>query len=305
MAYVAFDLDNTLGFFELTNPLAYLWSPEFLNNPEQRRPNLTLRLSSKLKGKLKKARDRFAESLLADEALLHLVLRANLDAVMLPLVAAWRAGKIAAVIIYSNTSVAYSTELAKDLIERKYNVPGMFSLLADHWHPSRTADRPATPPAAGTYVEPQKTIATLERLFHEAKLSKGKVKQIPLANILFVDDRQPKHMLEAQEPLGLTYLVPTRFIPKVTGPQRRRILLLAIEAMNRAGLMTNEEYLDSGFCYRDIPYDWTRVKKIKGFPDLFQWTWDEIQAVKTLRSPWKPDTEALTATTREFLSQFS
>lgn len=309
MAYVAFDLDNTLGFFEFTNPLAYLWSPEFLNNPEQSKSNHSLRLSTKLKAKLKRARDRFVESLLADHHLLQLVLRPNLDAILEPLVASWRAGKVRAVIMYSNTSVSYSLELAKALIEHKYNVPGMFHLLADHWHPSRTADRPTTP-SRGEYVEPLKTITTLERLFRESigtggRLAKAGPKHIPLQSILFVDDRQPKHALEAQESGGLTYLVPSRFVPKATVAQRRRILLLAIEAINRAGLMVDDEYLDSGFCYRDIPYDWTRTKKVRGAPQLFEWVWDEIHAVRTPRVAWQPDTDHLAATTRDFLGQFS
>ena len=310
MAYVAFDLDNTLGFFELTNPLAYLWSAEFLDNPEQAKPNHPLRLSTKLKAKLKRARDRFVDSLLADRHLLNLVLRPNLDAIMEPLVTAWRAGKVRTVIMYSNTSVSYSVELAKALIERKYNVPGMFRLLADHWHPSRTADRPATPPPRGEYVEPLKTITTLERLFRESigtggRLAKAGPKQIPLTSIMFVDDRIPKHHLEAQEAGGLTYLVPSRFVPKATVAQRQRIFLLAIEAMNRAGLMVDDEYLDSGFCYRDIPYDWTRIQKVRGAFDLFEWVWGEIQAVRTPRAAWKPDTEVLAATTREFLGRFT
>jgi len=146
MAYVAFDLDNTLGFFELTNPLAFLWSPDFLENPEQSAVNQRLEISSKLNTKLKRARATFADSLLNDSDLLSLVIRPNIDAILVPLLKNKK--KLKAVIIYSNTGVTYSMELAKYLIEKKFRAPGLISLMADHWHPLRVADRPRYVPEA-------------------------------------------------------------------------------------------------------------------------------------------------------------
>jgi len=85
MAYVAFDLDNTLGFFELTNPLAFLWSPDFLENPEQSAINHRLEISTSLNNKLKKARTTFANSLLEDSSILSIIIRPNIDAIITPL----------------------------------------------------------------------------------------------------------------------------------------------------------------------------------------------------------------------------
>ena len=319
--YVAFDLDNTLGFFELTNPLAYLWSPEFLRNPEQSAPNSPLQISKKLSVKLQKARKTFVKLLAKKEELLWLVLRPNLGALMEPLVAAWRAGRIKAVVIYSNTSVSYSMELGAALIEEAFGAPGLFRLAADHWSPLRAADRIA-PPAVPTgnptaYVEPLKTVETLRVLLRKAvagasggksastsrSASASAVRPIPLKKVMFVDDRRPKHALAAQEAEGLTYLVPSHYRPAgaaVPLVARQHIFALALEAMDRAGLLHDKEYLESGFCSRDIPHSWTKIHPVRGLNDLLQWVWGEIASVRLGREGWKEDTAELVAAALEF-----
>ena len=269
MAYVAFDLDNTLGFFELTNSFAFLWSPDFLENPEQSAPNAQLEISSTLNKKLTKARETFAAELLKDPQLLSTVLRTNLDDMILPLLKA----DVKGVIIYSNTGVTYSMELAKYLIEHKYNCPGFIKLMADHWHPLRVADRPRYVPE-GRYVQPEKTIKTLQLLFRSAT---GVAP--PPSDILFVDDRTPKHKLEAQEAEGLTYIVPKAFYPTISNDQRRRILFVAFESLQRCGVF-NEEYMASGFCNRNIPYHHTKKLKIDGFPALLGFVWKQVLGIE-------------------------
>lgn len=312
--YVAFDLDNTLGFFELTNPLAYLWSPEFLRNPEQSAPNSPLQISKRLLVKLQKARNTFVKLLAKKEELLWLVLRPNLSALMEPLVAAWRAGRVRAVIVYSNTSVSYSVELGVALIEEVFNAHGLFRLAADHWSPLRAADRQAPPAADPTaYVEPLKTVETLKVLFRKAisgssgsrsaRTTSASSRPIPLKKVLFVDDRDPKHALAAQEREGLTYLVPTHYRPAgATVPlvARQQLFALAIEAMDRAGLLHDKEYLESGFCHRDIPHSWTKIQSVRGMNDLLQWVWGGIVGVRLGREGWKEDTAELVAASLEF-----
>jgi hypothetical protein len=313
--YVAFDLDNTLGFFELTNPLAYLWSPEFLRNPEQSAPNSPLQVSKKLRIKLQKARKTFVELLAKKEELLWLILRPNLPALMDHLVAAWRAGRVRAVVIYSNTSVSYSMELGAALIEKAFGAPGLFRLAADHWSPLRAADRTA-PPAAdpNAYVEPLKTVETLRVLLRKAvagasgsaasaAASRSSSKPIPLKKVMFVDDRRPKHALAAQEEEGLTYLVPSHYRPSAASVpliRRQQIFALAIEAMNLAGLLYDKEYLESGFCHRDIPYNWTKIHHVRGVNDLLHWVWSEIVGVRLPREGWREDTAELVAAALEF-----
>ena len=292
---MAFDLDATLGFFEITNPLAYLWSADWLNNPEQSAVNQRLQLGSKLKVKLARARAIFANSLLVNEDILNVVLRPNLDVVITPLVQARRARKLKSVIIYSNTSATYSMELAKHLIEKRYKAPHLFSLMVDHWHPLRTADRHPSPD--GKYVQPDKTLKTLQLLFRTA--TKSSV--TPATDkIMFMDDRSPKHKLEAQEADGLTYIVPSAFYPRVSEVHRKRILFLAFEALSRAGLLQDDEYLNSGFCHRVIPYNYTQRHTVKGFPELLAYVWSRMQGVET-PTEWRADTATLKAKVKKYL----
>ena len=314
-AYVAFDLDNTLGFFELTNPLAYLWSPEHLSNPEQSAPNSPLTMSPRLRAKLRRARDWFASAVASNEELLWLILRPNLHAIFDPLVAAWRDGRVKAVVIYSNTSVTYSMELGKALIEHAWRAPGLIRAAADHWSPLRKADRSNHSEVAPVkYEEPLKTVQTLRALFRKAaaptrRAQAGRpVPLIPLKRILFVDDRSPKHALSAQEAGGLTYLVPTHYVPPAAAASvatRQLLFALAIEAMNRAGLLRDREYLHSGFCHRHIPYDWSKLHPIRNCVDLLQWVWGEIETVELShgRRAWKDDTAHLAEVTERFLQR--
>jgi hypothetical protein len=296
MAHVAFDLDNTLGFFEVTNKLAFLWSPSFLDSPEHSVVNSPLKISSTLKAQLAAARDSFANKLLRDKATLDTVIRPNLDALMLPLLEAEKRDQLKTIIIYSNTGVSYSLELAKALIEAKYGGKKIFSLLADHWHPLRKADHKDHRP--GHYVEPYKTIETLELLF---KAAKNTGEKIPYKHILFVDDRMPKHTLQEQESEGLTYLVPSHFIPKITHEQKEYILFLALTSLAEQGVLRSTEYFRSGFCIRNIPYELTKIHKIRGFPDLLEYVFKSMEHVKGPARAWVPDTASLKAKVDAFL----
>lgn len=297
MAYVAFDLDNTLGFFEITNKFAFLWSPSFLDNPEHSVVNRPLNLSPALTGQLKRAREIFVDKLLKDKDILKTIIRPNIDTLILPLLEAKKRGKLKTIIIYSNTGVTYSLELAKAILEKKYGTE-LFSLLADHWHPLRVADHKDHRP--GHYVEPYKTIQTLTRLF---KAATKRQNEIPYENILFVDDRMPKHTLQQQEVDGLTYLVPTHFVPKITHSQKDYLLFLAWMSLEEAGLLRNPEYFRSGFCTRNIPYEMTKVHSIRGFPDLLTYVFQSIEHVKGAVRTWVPDTESLKARMARFLKQ--
>jgi hypothetical protein len=297
MAYVAFDLDNTLGFFEITNKFAFLWSPSFLDNPEHSIVNRPLNLPSSLSQQLKRARQIFVDKLLEDKDILNTIIRPNIDSLILPLLEAKKKGKLKTIIIYSNTGVSYSLELAKAILEKKYGTE-IFSLLADHWHPLRAADHKDHRP--GHYVEPYKTIQTLTLLFKSATKEKA---NIPYKNILFVDDRMPKHTLQVQEVEGLTYLVPTHFVPKITHLQKDYLLFLAWMSLEEAGLLRNPDYFRSGFCTRNIPYEITKVYTIRGFPDLLAYVFQSVEHVKGSVRAWVPDTASLKAKMTRFLKQ--
>jgi len=296
MACVAFDLDCTLGFFEIVNRLANLWSTEHLTNPEQSRNNSRLRISVTLRQKLQRARETFAQSLLKDPSILKTVIRPNLDALFLPLLEAKRTRLLKTIIMYSNTSSNYSIELAKYLIECIYQTR-VFSLEANYWHPLRQAD--AINYKAPKYVEPYKTMETLQKLFKKALHQKA---PIPVKNILFVDDRIPKHRLEENEAEGLTYIVPTPYAPVVTPQQRDYILFLAFNALVSQGLTKNAEYLNSGFCHRNIPYDYTKIHRVDGLTSLLEYVRKSMDDASD-GSTWVPDTRKLSSEVRAFLHQ--
>ena len=299
MAYIAFDLDNTLGFFELTNPLAFLWSPEFLENPEQSAHNIPLELTSNLKKKLKAARSRFIDHLLSYPEFFDIIIRPNIDIIFSQIIIAKHAKRIKAVIIYSNTGVTYSMELAKEMIEKKYNSPDLINLMADHWHPLRVADRPRYIPE-GRYVQPEKTIKTLKILFHKVT---GEQVPTPTNKIMFMDDRTPKHKLQEQEAEGLTYIVPKAFYPEIRLYHKRAILFLAFESLQYAGVLSDKTYLSSGFCNRIITSKDKQDYVIKGFPSLYKYVWNQMFNVESSKSPWIPDTISLSMEVARFLEK--
>lgn len=295
MACVAFDLDSTLGFFGVVNPLAYLWSVDDLTNPEQLRVNTPKKMSPMLLRQLEDAKRIFADKLLKDDELLATVIRPNIDALLTPLLEARKSQHLKTIIIYSNTSVSYSVDLAKYLLEQLFQT-NIFSLEADHWHPLRDADH--IHEKNNKYVEPLKTIETLQKLFKKALHQK---KDVPLNNILFVDDREPKHTLQGQEQGGLTYIVPTAFSSPVTMKQKDKIFRLAQMTLYESGLSQNKEYLASGFCNRNIPYDYTKDFPLKGLSELVGFVAHYMKDVKGFE--WTPDTAALTRQVRKFLNK--
>ena len=289
MAYVAFDLDRTLGFFEIVGPLAFLWSKEFLSNPEQSANNSSIRMSRKLEIQLARARETFARSLLGEPKLLFTVLRPDLAELIQPLL---KSPKFKSAIIYSNTGVSYSVELGKFLIEKYYKAPNFFSLTADHWHPLRDED------LTGKFEEPKKTIGTLQKLFRRAAHRRN---DVPIKNILFVDDRVPKHELAYQEKEGLTYLNIHPFVPSIKDKQRDHILFLAVSALDKHGLLKSTEYLESGFCHRDIPYDYTKHHPIRGFRELLSFVKTAMFEVEVGPTRWREEVTYIRKTMKEYL----
>ncbi len=298
MAYIAFDLDATLGYFEVTNPMSILWSREFLDNPEQSGPNGKLKTTERLEKKLRRARRLFAEACVDDDTLRAMVLRPNIHALFDPIVKAWKQKKVKSVIVYSNTSHTPSMDFAIDMIEHLYKVKGLFNYAADHWHPLRTADRFKVAP--GEYKEPLKTMETLQKLFKAATKSRA---NIPFEQILFVDDRDPLHDLETQIPRGLTYLVPTPFRPDLSDARRKRLLQAGLEALDKAKVLDDPEYLESAYCHRIAVYDINKQVPVRGFPDLLRYVAWRMTQVPHVKVRWIDDTMLLHGETAEFLKR--
>jgi len=294
MACVAFDLDETIGNFRAMWPLASLWSIDELNILEQLNGREHFTPSATLKTTLQRVKETFATYLLRDKAILDLIIRPNIGELLGPLLEAKRKRDLKTMIIYSNTGSPYTVELAEYLLEHMFNTSKLFSVKADWWHPLRTADKVII----GREQIMHKRIETLQLLFQKGLKSK---KKIPLGNILFVDDRSPRHTLIRQVPDGLTYLVPTPFQPTISLKQKEYILFMAFAAMQDHGLLENREYLASKFCNRTMNLSQNAAVKIDSLPGLFRAVSDLIMDVKG--APWKSDSASLRKGVRDFLKQ--
>jgi len=296
MACVAFDLDETIGNFRAILHLASLWSIDALNLSEQRREAAPFVPSHTLKTTLERVKETFAQYLFRNKELLDLIIRPNIGELLGPLLQARRARHLKTMIIYSNTGTTYTVELTQYLLEQMFKTTNLFSVRADWWHPLRTADKVVI----DGEVIMHKRIETLQLLFQKGLKSK---KKIPLGNILFVDDRVPRHTLVQQIPEGLTYLVPTPFQPTIPAKQKEYILFMAFAAMQQHGLLENKEYLDSRFCHRNIYVSGPEntVLRVDSLPELFGAVAKNIMHAEGV--PWKSDSAALRKGVREFLKQ--
>jgi len=295
MACVAFDLDETIGNFRAIMYLANLWSIDMMNALDQR-GGPTFIPSPTLRTTLERVKETFATYLFRDKETLDLIIRPNIHEILEPLLQAKRSRHLKTMIIYSNTGVTYTIELAERLLEQIFKTTNLFSLKADWWHPLRTADKITT--AGGVIMD--KRIETLQLLFQKGLKSK---KKIPLGNILFIDDRIPRHTLAEQIPEGLTYIVPTPFQPTIPAKQKEYILFMAFAAMQQHGLLDNKEYLDSRFCHRMIHLSSPEGKSVRidSLPELFGAVGKLLLAVEG--EPWKSDSAALRTGVRAFLKQ--
>ena len=296
MACVAFDLDETIGHFRALWYISSFWSTDDINTAEQRLSAPIFTPSPVLARTLERVKETFANYLLRDKEILRLIIRPNIGELLEPLLAAKRSRHLKTMIIYSNTGVSYTIELAQYLLEQMFKVRKLFSLTADWWNPLRTADK--TIVQGGVIMH--KRIETLQKLFQKALQTK---KKIPLGNILFIDERSPRHTLAQQVPDGLTYLVPTEFRPLMSPKQKEYLLFMAFAAMQEHGLLENKEYLESRFCHRTLRLSYPLEKDIPidSLQELFTAVTQCVMSVDGV--PWKSDSAALRKAVREYLKE--
>ena len=258
MSLIAFDLDNTLGYFFHIGIWSDFFSVDTIENSFNREINPGLRLSTRLKSKLREAEALYIEKLLASPRIMKTVLRPNLDEMIRPLIKHKR--QIEAVVIYSNTWNSFTPHIGKALIESVYKCPGLFDCVVDATHPIRRHDWKRVEDD-----QPLKTFKVLKDIFAKLCNVKGPIEP---EDILFVDEREEKHHLEKEA--GLTYLKPTVFSPKLTSPERREIYKIGLDVLEETGLLEDEEYLISPvfFCKK-----YTSTKKtasVKGIEQLLK-----------------------------------
>jgi hypothetical protein len=241
-AFVAFDLDGTLGSFDPIGPWSSIFSVETLENGVNKAS-----LSTALKERLRAAENRFIEKVKADKKMMNLIFRPNLDALMTPLVKAKRAGKIGAVCMYSNTFETFTMYFAKRIIEERYAYPGFFDCLVDSTHPIRKYDWDQNKEDT---VQPLKTFHGLKKIFKTLCHIKQTIQP---ENILFVDDRREKHHLEAEEKNGLTYLHVSPYVPDFSKEMRKRAYIMGLEVLLETNLVDCPAFLSSKIFHTEKP----------------------------------------------------
>ncbi len=287
---MAFDLDNTLGYFYHIMPIAYFLSADTMENSSYMRHNGGFKLGPALKAKLKKAETAYINAVLERPHLIQILLRPNIDAMMRPILAGRQTGRVRSVVIYSNTDNAFAVRLAVRLLEARYEVRNLFCATVDATHPIRRPD----------YVqmeggEPLKTFPVLRSIFR--RLCKSTLPIKP-HEVIFVDERPKRHALTNYEPEGLTYIQPTVYAPKLPQAHKKEIFKLLLDVLEAEGLLQDDEYMNSRIfkCMRQsyVSGNGThRFTSIDGFHELAAHAAHEIAVAGGEAIPFKDDTVAL------------
>lgn len=290
MCLIAFDLDNTLGFFYHIGIWSDFFSVDTIENSFNKKINPGLKLSSSLKAKLRRAEALYIKKLLASSELLKTILRPNLDELIKPLIKNKR--KVRSVAIYSNTWNSFTPHIAKAIIETVYKCPGLFDVLVDATHSIRKYDWKLAEDGS-----PAKTFKTVKAIFRDLCNVKG---PIDPCDVLFVDDREPKHLIEKEESKGLVYLKPTAFDPKLTSAQRQEIFKIGLDVLDETNLLTDEEYLNSDVFFCKKYTSTTTTVQIKGINNLFKMVSKKLMSEGLDKNPFKDDSNKIRECMRDF-----
>jgi len=291
MALIAFDLDNTLGFFFHIGIWSDFFSAETIENSFNKRINPTLKISASLRKKLKQAEELYIQKLLKSPAVLKTVFRPNLGEMIHPLI---NNKKVRAVAIYSNTWNTFNPYLGKRLIEEIYKCPGLFTCLVDATHSLRQADWKETENG-----QPLKTFKVLKTIFTDLCKVKG---SITPEHILFVDERPKKHRLQHED--GLTYLKPTIFDPKLSMPIREKIFMIGLEVLEETGLLEDHEYLSSDIFHCKKYSDTDKTVSIDNIYKLLELAEKKLRSEGLHGVKFKDDSKEIRECIEKFLETF-
>jgi len=297
MALVAFDLDNTLGYFSHVGVWADFFSVDNLTNQFNLALNPKFKLSSDLKHRLGAAEKLYVKKILEHREILESILRPNLDAMIHPLIVAKREGKIRAICIYSNTWNTFTPHLGKVLIEHIYDCENLFDCVVDASHPIRAFDW--SDRLQGGQI---KTFEVLKSIFRELCGVKGAIKA---SDILFVDERAVKHVIANTK--GLTYLKPTEYLPALSLSLLHKVFNIGIEVLNESGLFKHGEYLESDVFHCIKFGDWNKENKynpIQNIYELIQIAEENLRASALVGDKFVYDSDEIKECIDNFLKQF-
>jgi hypothetical protein len=242
MAYVGFDLDETLGRFSVASYAGLflqpktaiyesIWSSRYGSDYVAQ----PIPFSERLKAKCEAAFELFVDCLVEKERAepaLGLIRPSMVDFIH-RLYELKQVGAVKSVLIYSNNGNPALLKLAAKILEKLAGAPGLFCNFIHWYHPSRIDEIWYGKPGSAT-----KSLKVLVKAFHNTSCSSSD-EDIHQKDIYFFDDSIPPHK-DLLRSLGYRYfqVEPYRFDadPNV-------ILECFKKACEGAGLIDDQEYL--------------------------------------------------------------
>jgi hypothetical protein len=230
MAYVGFDLDETLGSFSSAHSYIFFLTPGpvYTSVLKGQQPFVP---SEQLREKLTVGLNEFAKCLLVKEPG---ILRTGILDIISRLLDLKEDGRVKAISIYSNNGNLGLLLLASAMIENAIGKPGIFCNHIDWYNPMRSTE--ITPGRPGYAV---KTLRVLKQSFLDPRC--GGDESTEDAKFYFFDDLQPPH-----DDLMSTLTNQRYFIvkPYKKNPASLENLEACLDsALKTAGLDTDDEYL--------------------------------------------------------------
>jgi hypothetical protein len=230
MAYIGFDLDETLGCFSSGDVYMYFVFPECVYRG-QLKAWKPFTPSDTLNELLARFLNIFAICLAEKEPGLGL-LRPGIKKIMKRIAQARTEGQVSNVAIYSNNGNLGLLLLASKMIEHLIEKPDFFCNHVDWYNPMRSGEIVLGNPGAAT-----KSVTVLKQIFADSKC--GSVANIDNSNLLFFDDLVHTNIKDA--------IGPTRYFN--VNPYKRDAPYDVLtecfqDAMERSGIKESSEYLD-------------------------------------------------------------
>ena len=233
MAFIGFDLDETLGWFMSAHPYVFFLVPEtvYKNLLKTNQPSM---LSPKLRQKLDAGMKEFAKCLVTKDSELGL-LRPGILPIIKRLAALKEEGRVKAISIYSNNGNLGLLLLAAAMIEYAAGTPGLFCNKVDWYNPLRTSE--ITPGRPGVAF---KTADVLRKSFLDSQCgSMISEDEIDLKQTFFFDDLIHEDILTKIGPAN--YFHVNHYKNDPISPNE---LTLCLDfALRTVGLDTDEEYI--------------------------------------------------------------
>jgi hypothetical protein len=231
MAYIGFDLDETLGRFISAHPFVFFVNPgpvyDYLLKGQA--PFVP---SEALRAKLEVAMNEFAKCLVAT---VPGILRPGILAILSKLSNLKDSGQVAAISIYSNNGNLGLLLLASAMIENALGKPGLFCNHIDWYNPMRSAE--ITPGRPGSAY---KTGRVLRQSFLDPRCGSFRsLNAIQKAKTYFFDDTIHQDVLNEIGPANYFRVNPYKIDPSSVKP----IESCLDTALRAADLDTDEEYL--------------------------------------------------------------